>query len=79
LQKFYLLTPASLRSDGVAGILRNSRPEWIGTGGRNAPEWVADITGIGSKILKTLKHKRRERRADLEMKFLVVDDFSTLF
>jgi len=32
---------------GVAGILRNSRPEWIGTGGRNAPEWVAGISGIG--------------------------------
>ena len=26
---------------GVAGILRNRWPEWIGTGGRNPPEWVA--------------------------------------
>ena len=42
-----LVTPASLRSDGVAGILQNRWPEWIGTDGRNASEWPADITGIG--------------------------------
>jgi len=28
---------------GVAGMLRNRWPEWIGMAGRNGPEWVAGI------------------------------------
>ena len=28
---------------GVAGMLRNRWPEWIGMAGRNAPEWVAGM------------------------------------
>jgi hypothetical protein len=38
LQKTHLLTPASAPPGGVAGILRNRCPEWIGTGVRNALE-----------------------------------------
>ena len=28
---------------GVAGMLRNRWPEWLGMAGRNGPEWVAEI------------------------------------
>ncbi len=41
--------PASLRSDRVAGLVRNRWPLCFGTGGRNGSEWVADFIGIGSK------------------------------
>ena len=47
--------PASLRSDRVAGLVRNRWPLCFGTGGRNASESPADFIGIGKTVAKGRK------------------------